>query len=124
MPPLLRDQAIAGALTHQMGEARVVQVHAGDRQPVRGNHVEHLSARDSCRILVSPSVRTLQTAEALGRKYKIHADLAPGSEPDDLLILLRAAQSAQRPDAAAPAIQFIEQHGLEDVRLAPYLGQR
>lgn len=40
---------------------------------------------DSCRVLVSPSVRTLQTAEALGRKYKIHADLAPGADPDDIL---------------------------------------
>jgi phosphohistidine phosphatase len=40
---------------------------------------------DSCRILASPAVRTLQTAEALGRKYKIHADLAPGADPDDIL---------------------------------------
>lgn len=40
---------------------------------------------DSCRVLVSPAVRTLQTAEALGRKYKIHADLAPGAEPEDIL---------------------------------------
>jgi phosphohistidine phosphatase len=40
---------------------------------------------DSCRILTSPAVRTLQTAEALGRKYKIHADLAPGADPDDIL---------------------------------------
>ncbi|NRR28828.1 phosphohistidine phosphatase SixA [Oxalobacteraceae bacterium] len=40
---------------------------------------------DSCRILVSPALRTLQTAEALGRKYKLHPDLAPGADPDDLL---------------------------------------
>jgi phosphohistidine phosphatase len=40
---------------------------------------------DSCRILVSPAVRTLQTAEALGRKYKIHTDLAPGADPTDIL---------------------------------------
>ncbi|MFA9216213.1 MAG: phosphohistidine phosphatase SixA [Sphingomonadaceae bacterium] len=40
---------------------------------------------DSCRVLVSPAVRTLQTAEALGRKFKIHADLAPGADPDDVL---------------------------------------
>lgn len=40
---------------------------------------------DSCRILVSPALRTLQTAEALGRKFKIQPELAPGAEPEDLL---------------------------------------
>lgn len=40
---------------------------------------------DSCKILSSPALRTLQTAEALGRKVKIHPDLAPGADPDDIL---------------------------------------
>lgn len=40
---------------------------------------------DSCRILCSPALRTLQTAEALGRKFKIHSDLAPGADPSDIL---------------------------------------
>ena len=40
---------------------------------------------DNCKILVSPALRTLQTAEGLGRKFKIHADLAPGAEPDQVL---------------------------------------
>ncbi len=40
---------------------------------------------DNCKIMVSPALRALQTAEALGRKFKIHADLAPGSEPDEVL---------------------------------------
>lgn len=40
---------------------------------------------DSCRILVSPARRTLQTAEPLGRKFKIVPDLAPGAEPEDVL---------------------------------------
>jgi tetratricopeptide (TPR) repeat protein len=38
-------------------------------------------------------------------------------EPDDILILLRAAQAAHRPDQAAPALEFIRQHQLEDRRL-------
>jgi len=40
---------------------------------------------DSCRVLCSPALRALQTAEALGRKFKIHSDLAPGADPSDIL---------------------------------------
>ena len=40
---------------------------------------------DNCRILVSPAVRTLQTAEALGRKFKLMPELAPGAEAEDIL---------------------------------------
>ncbi len=40
---------------------------------------------DSCKIVVSPARRTLQTAEALGRKFKLHTDLAPGAEAEDIL---------------------------------------
>jgi len=40
---------------------------------------------DNCRVLSSPALRTLQTAEALGRKFKIHNDLAPGADAADVL---------------------------------------
>lgn len=40
---------------------------------------------ENCRILVSPAVRTVQTAEGLGRKYKTHAALVPGAEPEAIL---------------------------------------
>jgi phosphohistidine phosphatase len=40
---------------------------------------------EGCKILVSPSVRTLQTVEPLGRKYKVVAQLGPGATPQDLL---------------------------------------
>ena len=40
---------------------------------------------ESCRILASPAVRTVQTAEGLGRKYKTHAELVPGAEPAAIL---------------------------------------
>jgi hypothetical protein len=40
-------------------------------------------------------------------------------EPADILILLRAAQAAHRADAARPALKFIQQERLEDVRLEP-----
>ena len=53
---------------------------------------------ESCRILVSPATRTLQTAEALGRKFKIHPDLAPDKSPQDLLA------AANWPDSREPVL--------------------
>ncbi len=40
---------------------------------------------DNSRILVSPAVRTVQTAEGLGRKYKVNAELAPDAAPEAIL---------------------------------------
>ena len=40
---------------------------------------------ENCRILASPAVRTVQTAEGLDRKYKTHPDLAPGADPVAIL---------------------------------------
>lgn len=53
---------------------------------------------ESCRILVSPATRTLQTAEALGRKFKIHSDLAPDKSPEQLLA------AANWPDSREPVL--------------------
>jgi phosphohistidine phosphatase len=41
-----------------------------------------------CRILCSPARRTVQTADTLGRKYRIHADLAVDSTPERILQLV------------------------------------
>ncbi|MDB5918374.1 MAG: phosphohistidine phosphatase [Massilia sp.] len=40
---------------------------------------------EGCRIFVSPALRTIQTADAIGRKYKIAPQLAPGAGPLDIL---------------------------------------
>ncbi|MFN4003410.1 MAG: SixA phosphatase family protein [Hylemonella sp.] len=40
---------------------------------------------EGTRILVSPARRTEQTAQALGRKYKIRPELAPGATVEQLL---------------------------------------
>lgn len=40
---------------------------------------------DDCEILVSPAVRTIKTAEALGRAFKTHASLAPDTIPEHIL---------------------------------------
>ena len=39
-------------------------------------------------------------------------------EVDDVLVLVRAAYAADTPKAAAPALEFVRAHGLQDVRLA------
>lgn len=53
---------------------------------------------DSCRILVSPATRTVQTAETLGRKFKIHPDLAPDKSAQELLA------AANWPDSREPVL--------------------
>ncbi len=47
----------------------------------------------NCRIVASPAVRTVQTAEALGRKFKTHPALAHDATAQDIL------QAANWPDA-------------------------
>lgn len=42
---------------------------------------------DGARILCSPAERTVQTAQALGRKFRVKEELAPGAEPATLLAL-------------------------------------
>ena len=53
---------------------------------------------DKVRILCSPAVRTIQTAEALARKFKVMPELAPNAAP---LALLTAAHW---PDAREPVL--------------------
>lgn len=44
---------------------------------------------EGARIVVSPARRCEQTALALGRKYRVRAELAPGSSPAQLLELVQ-----------------------------------
>lgn len=44
---------------------------------------------DSTRIFVSPALRCEQTAKALGRKYKVRPELAPGGSVAELLDLVQ-----------------------------------
>lgn len=44
---------------------------------------------DGARILTSPARRCEQTALALGRKYKVRSELAPGATPAQLLELVQ-----------------------------------
>jgi phosphohistidine phosphatase len=53
---------------------------------------------EGVKVLVSPAQRTLQTAMALDRKYKIREELAPNAEPDQVLL------AAGWPDAKMPIL--------------------
>jgi phosphohistidine phosphatase len=53
---------------------------------------------ESCRILVSPALRTLQTVEPLGRKYKVCPHLTPGATAQELL------QAVNWPNAKEPVL--------------------
>lgn len=57
---------------------------------------QHLPA--TTRVLVSPAARTLATAEALERRYRIEPLLAPDAGVDALL------RAAQWPDAVTPVL--------------------
>ncbi len=67
---------LARSLT-QRGEKQAARMAAWlDRQLPEG-----------LRVLTSPARRTEQTASALGRKFKMRAELLPGGTPQDLLEL-------------------------------------
>lgn len=53
---------------------------------------------DKVRILCSPAVRTVQTAEALGRKFKVMPELSPDATPQAIL------SAANWPDAREPVL--------------------
>ncbi|OYQ40038.1 histidine phosphatase family protein [Rhodoferax sp. TH121] len=61
----------------------------GDKQATRMAAWLDRQLPDGARIWASPAARTDQTAQALGRKFKKHAALAPLGSVDDLLNLVQ-----------------------------------
>lgn len=64
---------------------------------------------NSCRILVSPTTRTVQTAEALGRKFKIVPEIGPQASAEDVLA------AANWPDHREPVLVIGHQPTLGQV---------
>jgi len=69
----------------------------------------------SCKILVSPSQRTMQTALALGRKFKVVAEVGTDSDVDQILA------ACNWPNSREPVLIIGHQPQLGDVvcRLLP-----
>ncbi len=61
----------------------------GDKQAARMAAWLDRQLPDGARIWASPAARTDQTAQALGRKFKTHAAIAPLGSVDDLLELVQ-----------------------------------
>ena len=70
---------------------------------------------DGTRVLASPALRTVQTAQALQRRFRPQAELLPGASADALL------QLAGWPDARAPVLLVGHQPTLGQV-IARLLG--
>lgn len=70
----------------------------GERQAARMAEWLNQRLAQSTRILVSPALRTQQTAEALGRPFRTVAALAPKADVESVL------RAARWPDAAEPVL--------------------
>ncbi len=75
-----------------LGRALTVK---GKKQAARMGEWLDRTLPNSCRILVSPALRTVQTAEALGRKFKIHPDLSPDTTPEKILAAVNWPRSRE-----------------------------
>ncbi len=67
-------------------EARALTAK-GHKQAVKVAEWLDRNLSNTCKILVSPTARTVQTVEALGRKFKTHSELAPSATAQDILTL-------------------------------------
>ena len=70
----------------------------GERQAQRMAEWINQRLAHSTRILVSPALRTQQTAQALGKSFKTVKTLAPDASPEAVL------KAARWPDAAEPVL--------------------
>ncbi len=111
-PMLLRIVVAQQQLGQGEGAAgRAMLASAFDVEQQRGEAVHR---REQARFLLDIEQQPEAALAAAQENWRVQR------EPDDLLILLRTAQAAHRPDAARQALLFMQQQQLEDVRLEPY----
>jgi len=113
MEPMLLRMAIAHQQLHDKAAvaADALLSSAFTVEQQRGDSVHR---REQARYLLDVSHQPAAALAAAQENWRVQR------EPDDILILLRAAQAADQLQAAQPALQFLGQHGMQDVRLDPY----
>jgi tetratricopeptide (TPR) repeat protein len=113
MEPMLLRIAIAHEQLHDAGAASADALlsNAFQVEEQRGDSVHR---REQARYLLDVSHQPEAALAAAQENWRVQR------EPDDILILLRAAQEAHKGEAAQPALQFLERQGLQDIRLDPY----
>ena len=113
MEPMLLRVAIAHRQL-QDGAAKQVDASLASAFNVEQQRGDPVHRREQARFLLDVDRQPLAALVAAQENWRVQR------EPDDILILLRAALAAHQPQAALPGLQFLKQHGLEDVRLDPY----
>jgi tetratricopeptide (TPR) repeat protein len=111
MEPMLLRIAIAQRMLRDRGSVRTNDLlsTAFSVEQQRGDAVHR---REQARFLLDVSWQPAAALAAAQQNWQVQR------EPEDLLILLRAAQAAQAPAAAAPAREFLRRNQLQDARLA------
>lgn len=114
MEPMLLRVVIARQMlgAADADASRALLANALALEETRGEAVHR---REQARFLLDVEQRPRAALEAALANWQVQ------HEPDDLLILLRAAQAAAQVQQAAVARRFVAQERLQDVRLAPYL---
>jgi tetratricopeptide (TPR) repeat protein len=119
-PMLLRIAIAASRLSHSEGSderrsgsrelaaATALLANAFAVEQQRGDPVHR---REQARFLLDVEQTPEQALAAALENWNVQR------EPDDALILIRAARAAHRPQAAAPALDFVRAAKLEDIRL-------
>jgi tetratricopeptide (TPR) repeat protein len=110
LEPLLLRIAIAQKVLRHPGlaqsSARLAAAFAAEAQRGEGIH-----RREEARFLLDVQNDPRAALAAAQENWKVQ------HECDDVLLLMRAAQAAGVPQAAAPAMAFVREHGMQDVRI-------
>lgn len=113
MEPMLLRIAIAHEQLHDhaAASADALLSSAFAVEQLRGDAVHR---REQARYLLDVSLQPRAALTAAQENWRVQR------EPDDILMLLRAAQAANDPAAAQPALRFLSESGMQDVRFDAY----
>jgi hypothetical protein len=111
LEPLLLRIAIAQKMLRDPGleqsSARLAAAFAAEAQ--RGDGVHR---REEARFLLEVRGEPREALAAALENWKVQREV------EDVLVLLRAARAAGTPNAALPAVAFVREHRVQDVRIA------